>query len=120
MSEGEPTQAAVDLTDVFAEIERPWCPHSIAQVGDFELRAARLEGEFVWHSHELEDELFFVVQGELELQMEHRNVTLRGGQLFVVPKGTRHRPVAKESCLVLLFEPKSTQARGDAVEDPHP
>ena len=103
-----------DLMDVFARIEEPWSPEVIASLNGQTVRAARLDGEFVWHKHDDEDEMFLVIQGELELQFEDRSVQLSGGQLCVVPKGTLHRPVAKEPCLVLLFEPESTRPRGDA------
>ena len=103
-----------DLMDVFAGIDEPWSPQLIASLNGQVVRAARLEGEFVWHKHDDEDELFLVIQGELELQFRDHSVHLRGGQLCVVPKGVEHRPVAKEPCLVLLFEPESTKARGDA------
>ncbi|PIE22894.1 MAG: hypothetical protein CSA62_09960 [Planctomycetota bacterium] len=103
-----------DLLDVFAQIEEPWKPELIASLNGQALRAALFEGEFVWHKPDEEDELFFVVQGECELQFRDHSLQLSGGQLCVVPKGTLHRAVAKEPCLMLLLEPESTTPRGDS------
>ena len=78
---------------------------------------AKLKGEFVWHDHAGEDELFFIVKGELEMQYETGSVTLSEGAVHVVPKGVRHNPVAAEECWVMLVEPVETKHTGDIIAD---
>ncbi len=77
------------------------------------VKLAKVKGEFVWHHHENEDELFFVLDGELRLEFRDGEVTLGPGELFIVPKGTEHRPVAREEVHLLMFEPASTLNTGN-------
>lgn len=94
-----------------------WSPRIVAEVDDSYVKVAKVKGTLMWHSHEEEDELFFVLKGKLRIEMEDRIVTLNAGELFVVPKGVRHNPVADEECHILLFERKSTAHTGEAVTD---
>jgi mannose-6-phosphate isomerase-like protein (cupin superfamily) len=94
-----------------------WSPRIIAEVDDSYVKVAKVKGALTWHHHEAEDELFLVLKGTLRIEMEDRTVTLNTGELFVVPKGTRHNPVAEEECHILLFERKSTAHTGDVVTD---
>lgn len=108
----------VNLADAFARIDRPWAPRLAAELNGQHVRLARLEGAFTWHAHEHEDELFLCVSGRVRLELEGRDpVVLEPGELCVVPRGTRHRPVAEPQAEVLLFEPASTINTGDA-DDP--
>jgi mannose-6-phosphate isomerase-like protein (cupin superfamily) len=94
-----------------------WSPRVIAEVDDTYVKVAKLQGSLAWHSHEREGELFLVLEGRLRIEMESETVELGQGQLFVVPKGVRHNPVAEHECLVLLIERKSTLHTGDVVTE---
>lgn len=94
-----------------------WNPSVIAELNGQGVKLAKLKGEFVWHRHENEDELFLVVKGELTMQFRDKNVYLKEGEMLIVPKGVEHRPVAQEEVSVLLFEPLGTVNTGDAVSD---
>ena len=89
-----------------------WSPRVIAEVDDCYLKVAKVLGTLVWHSHEDEDELFFILKGKLRIELESGAVELREGEAFVVPKGVRHNPVAEEECHVMLIERKSTLHTG--------
>jgi mannose-6-phosphate isomerase-like protein (cupin superfamily) len=89
----------------------------IAEVDDAYVKVAKLHGSLAWHSHEREDELFLVLKGRLRIEMESETVELDAGQLFVVPKGVRHNPVAEQECDVLLIERKSTLHTGDVLTE---
>jgi mannose-6-phosphate isomerase-like protein (cupin superfamily) len=105
---------AIALDDKFALFQEHWAPKVIAQVNDFHVKAVKLQGEFVWHAHPETDELFFVHKGELNIQYRDRDNIVRAGELFVVPKGVEHRPVAAQECEILLLEPAGTPNTGDA------
>ena len=92
-----------------------WSPRVIGEIDDSYIKVARLKGTFTWHSHPAEDEMFLVLKGRLRIEMERETVELGEGDLFVVPKGVRHNPVADEECCVLLIEKKSTAHTGDVV-----
>jgi mannose-6-phosphate isomerase-like protein (cupin superfamily) len=103
-----PKKAALALTEL-------WSPRVIGEIEDSYLKVARVRGTLAWHAHEHEDELFYVLEGRLRIEMEHETVTLEEGELYVVPKGVRHNPVAESDCWLLLLERKSTRHTGDAV-----
>lgn len=105
------------LETEFASITEYWSPKVIAQVNSQYVKLAKLKGEFVWHDHADEDELFFIVKGELEMQYETGSVTLSQGAVHVVPKGVRHNPVAADECWVMLVEPVETKHTGDIIAD---
>jgi len=105
-----PKQIASTLTEL-------WSPRILAEVDDAFVKVAKIHGSLAWHSHEHEDELFFVLQGRMRIEMESRTVELGEGEMFVVRKGVRHNPIAEEACLILLIERKSTQHTGDVVTD---
>lgn len=105
----------VSPRQVAAGLSEFWSPRVLAEIDDAYVKCARLHGEFTWHAHDHEDELFFVLAGTLRIELAERTVELREGELFVVPKGVRHKPVAEQECLVLLVERKSTQHTGDEV-----
>jgi len=107
----------VDLRASFAEVTEYWSPRIVAQMNDQYVKIAKLLGEFVWHDHAGEDELFWIVQGELEIRYRDReSVHLREGQMHVVPRGVEHFPVAKEECWIVLIEPMSTAHTGNVVD----
>jgi quercetin dioxygenase-like cupin family protein len=108
----------IDLHKAFRRLETPWTPRIVGEVNGFHAKVARLEGEFVWHSHAEEDELFLVMEGQLRLRLrDGDDVVLRPGQLYVVPRGVEHLPVAEPYAHVLLFEPASTLNTGDATDE---
>ncbi len=92
-----------------------WSPRVIAELDDCYVKVAKVHGSLAWHCHDDEDELFFVLQGNLRIEMEDRTVDIGSGELFVVPKGVRHNPIADEECLILLVERKSTLHTGNEV-----
>jgi mannose-6-phosphate isomerase-like protein (cupin superfamily) len=103
----------VNLAEKFSLFQEPWSPRIIAEMNDSFVKLARLNGEFVWHRHEAEDELFLVIQGELVIQLRDRDLHLSPGELVVIPKGVEHRPIANHEVQVLLLEPKSTRNTGN-------
>jgi mannose-6-phosphate isomerase-like protein (cupin superfamily) len=103
----------VNLAKKFSLFQEPWSPRIIAEMNDSFVKLARLNGEFVWHRHEAEDELFLVIQGELVIQLRDRDLHLSPGELVVIPKGVEHRPIANHEVQVLLLEPKSTRNTGN-------
>ena len=101
--------------DIAAALPELWSPRVIAEVDDNYVKVARVQGVFGWHDHADEDELFFILQGHLRIEMEAGAVELDAGSMFVVPKGVRHNPVAEQECLLMLIERKSTRHSGDEV-----
>lgn len=102
----------VDLDEAFRRIHETWSPRLAARVGTHDVRLARLEGEFCWHTHEEEDELFLVLEGTLRIELRDGVLELGPGQLTVIPHGVEHKPVADGSVRVLLVEPSSTRNTG--------
>ena len=88
----------VNLEEAVRALDELWSPHVVARVGDYFVKVARVRGEFVWHAHEGQDELFLVLQGRLRIQLEDGEVALGPGDVFVVPAGVRHNPVAEQEC----------------------
>jgi mannose-6-phosphate isomerase-like protein (cupin superfamily) len=103
----------VDLAQKFAAFDEPWQPRIVAELNDAHVKVVKLEGEFVWHHHDDEDELFWVVSGRLRMELRDGEVTLEPGELLVVPKGVEHRPVAEADTHVVLIEPKTTLNTGN-------
>jgi mannose-6-phosphate isomerase-like protein (cupin superfamily) len=102
---------------IVAQLDELWSPRVVAEVDDAYVKVAKVQGTLGWHAHANEDELFYVLKGRLRLEMEAGSVELDAGELYVVPKGVRHNPVADEECHVLLIERKSTLHTGDLVND---
>lgn len=105
-----PLQAAQSLTEL-------WSPRVIGEVDEAYVKVARLHGQLAWHAHTGEDELFYVLEGVLTLEMEDQTVRVGPGEFYVVPKGVRHNPIAEAPCLVMLLERKTTRHTGDEVTD---
>lgn len=115
-NEGAPASVkSINLIAEVGEIEELWSPRVVARVNDSFLKVARVQGEFVWHAHEGEDELFLVLKGRLRIEMEDGTVELGPGEAFVVPRGVRHNPVAEEECWLALVEPVETLHTGDII-----
>lgn len=110
---------AINLEDKLSKFSDHWSPRIIAELNDQQVKLAKIEGEFVFHRHEHEDELFLVVKGAMRMEFRDRSVEVREGEMIVVPRGVEHRPVTiGGECAVLLFEPASTLHTGDRPDDP--
>lgn len=114
---------AIDLAGKLAAFDERWSPRIVAELNGQHVKLAKLEGEFVWHSHAEEDELFLVLKGRLRIELRDGAVDLGPGQMAVVPRGVEHRPVADGEVHVLLFEPAGTLNTGDVrnertIEEP--
>lgn len=114
----------VNLADKFKLFDEYWTPKIVGELNDQYIKLAKLKGEFVWHSHDHEDELFYIVKGQLKLKFrENKEVILKEGEMYIVPAGVEHFPVAEQECWVMLMEPKSTlhtgstQAEGSVAVD---
>ena len=105
---------AIDLREKLALFEEQWSPRVIAEMNEIQFKLVKLEGEFVWHSHADTDEVFMVLEGEMAIEFRDGTVPLAAGEMFVVPKGVEHRPVAVQECHVLLVEPRGLVNTGDA------
>jgi len=108
---------AVNLEQKLELIDTHWDPKIVAELNENYIKLARIKGEFVWHKHDNEDELFYVVRGQLTIRFRDRDVHLAPGELCVIPKGVEHMPVAPEEVCIMLVEPKSTLNTGDAEGD---
>ena len=104
---------SINLLMKLAKITEQWQPRVVAEMNDYQFKLAKIEGDFVWHSHADTDEAFFVVEGELRIDFRDGFVTLRPGELYVVPKGVEHKPFAEHEVKLLLIEPKGTVNTGD-------
>ena len=114
---GGVTGDVVDLGQKFELISEHWSPKLVATLNDYEVKLVKVQGEFVWHTHEDTDELFLVVEGQLTIQLRDRDVVLGAGQLFVVPRGVEHCPHADAEVKALLLEPSGVVNTGDAGGD---
>lgn len=103
----------VNLEQAFAQFSDHWSPQIAADLNGQQVRLAKLKGEFIWHAHENEDEMFLVVRGQLTLKLRDRDVSLSEGEFFVVPRGVEHLPVAREEVWVMMFEPAETLNTGN-------
>lgn len=111
----KPPHGPVNIAEVFTRFSDHWSPKIIGRVNDLDLKAVKIEGEFLWHVHEDTDEFFLVHTGEVTIEFEDRDdVALRSGEFCIVPRGVRHRPVAASECELLLLEPVGTVNTGDA------
>lgn len=107
----------IDLKEKFSQFNEFWSPKIVGELNGQLVKLAKLKGEFVWHHHENEDELFMVIKGELTIKLKDQDIQLSEGQFFIIPKGVEHLPVAKEECHVMLFEPKSVLNTGNGVNE---
>jgi mannose-6-phosphate isomerase-like protein (cupin superfamily) len=108
---------SINLQDKFSRFSEHWSPKIIAQMNDYHFKLAKVQGEFVWHDHPETDEVFLVVKGQLEIHFRDGLVTLNEGEMYVIPMGMEHKPVASEECYILLVEPAGTVNTGGVVSD---
>lgn len=115
--EKESAIAKVNLDDKLARFQEHWSPRIVGEVNDAHVKLVKLKGEFVWHHHEAEDELFLVIKGQLTIKLRDRDINLQAGEFIIIPRGVEHLPVAAEEAHVLLLEPKTTLNTGNLNND---
>lgn len=103
----------INLGDKLAQFSEQWSPKIVANLNDYDVAVVKVQGEFVWHKHDDTDDFFLVLKGRLTIQLRDRKVDLMPGELFVMPRGVEHRPVALEETHLLLIEPAGTPNTGD-------
>jgi mannose-6-phosphate isomerase-like protein (cupin superfamily) len=103
----------INIAQKFGLFNEHWSPRIVGELNDSHIKLAKLQGEFVWHQHENEDEMFLIVKGKLLIKLRDRDLQLSEGEFVVIPKGVEHCPVAEEEVHVILLEPKSTLNTGD-------
>mgnify|MGYP001027065389 FL=1 len=109
--------SVINIQEKFNLFSDQWSPKKIGELNGQQILLAKVKGEFVFHKHDHEDELFMVQKGILEIHLRDKIITINEGEFYVVPKGVEHKPVAKEEVHILLFEPLSTKHTGDVVAD---
>ena len=106
----------VSLSGKLAQFSEPWRPKIVGELNGQQVKLVKFQGEFVWHQHELEDELFLVVKGRFRMDFRDRSEWIEEGEFVIVPRGVEHRPVAEDEASVLLFEPASTLNTGNVID----
>lgn len=107
------THKSINLKEKLSLFDERWAPRVIAGMNDYQFKVAKIEGEFVWHKHDETDEAFLCLDGEMEILFRDGSVSLKPGELFVVPRGVEHKPVASSECSILLIEPCGVVNTGD-------
>ncbi|HKJ17592.1 MAG TPA: cupin domain-containing protein [Xanthomonadales bacterium] len=107
------THKSINLKEKLGLFDEHWAPRVIAGLNDYQFKVAKIEGEFVWHKHDETDEAFLCLDGEMEILFRDGSVSLKSGELFVVPRGVEHKPVASSECSILLIEPSGVVNTGD-------
>ena len=102
----------VNIEEKFALFDDRWAPKVIAELNDYQFKLAKAEGEFTWHQHDDTDETFIVIDGQLTIHFENSSIVLKAGELFVVPRGVVHKPVAETVCRIMLVEPRGVANTG--------
>lgn len=108
---------AINLKEKFNLFNEHWTPKLVAELNGQHVKIARIKGEFIWHKHEQEDELFLVVMGRFRMEFRDKTVLVQEGEIIVVPHGVEHRPVADEEAHILMFEPANTLNTGNVIND---
>ncbi len=103
----------INIEQKFKLFDEQWSPKIIGQLNGQDVKLAKLQGEFVWHDHKNEDELFYVIKGTLRIEFREKMVTLNAGEMLVIPKGIEHKPIAEKEVWILLFEPSNIKHTGD-------
>ena len=109
--------SSINFAEKLAMFSEQWSPKVIAEMNDCQFKLTKLEGEFIWHSHDETDEVFICLDGKLRIEFRDGEVQLTEGELFVVPRGVEHRPIAEQECHVLLIEPRGVINTGEVVSD---
>lgn len=107
----------VNIQDKLSQFSDYWNPRIVGELNNQHVKLVKFQGEFVWHKHDHEDELFYVVEGEFNMEFRDKKVTLKQGEFLIVPRGVEHRPVAEKEVSIMLFEPNTTLNTGDASSE---
>ena len=107
--------SGIDLAEKLSTFSEHWSPRTVTQFNHCDVMVVKAKGEFVWHKHDDTDDFFLVLKGMLDIELRDRTITLAPGQMYVVPRGVEHRPVAREEVHLLLIEPTNTPNTGDAA-----
>lgn len=105
---------SINLAEKYGKFSDHWAPRVIAEMNDYQFKLAKIEGEFIWHSHAESDEVFIVLDGSMAIELPDGRVELEAGELFVVPRGMEHKPVAEGECRIMLVEPRGVINTGEA------
>jgi mannose-6-phosphate isomerase-like protein (cupin superfamily) len=108
---------AINFDEKFTKFDEHWSPRVIAEMNDYQFKLVKIQGEFVWHDHPDTDETFIVLEGEMQIAFREKKVALAAGEMFVVPKGVEHKPLAAKECRVMVIEPRGVVNTGDAGGD---
>lgn len=108
---------SVNLENKLSLFSDHWHPRIVGELNGQHVKLAKLKGEFIWHKHDDEDEMFFVIKGQLKMEMRDKTVVINPNEFYIVPKGVEHKPIAEEEVSVMLFEPASTKHTGDQVHE---
>ena len=107
----------VNIREKLSKFSEHWSPKIVGEINESYVKVVKLQGEFVWHKHEDEDEMFLVIKGTLTIKLRNEDITLEEGEFFIIPKGIEHMPVAENEVHVLLFEPKTTLNTGNVSNE---
>lgn len=107
----------INISEKFSLFNEQWTPKIVGELNGQHIKLAKVQGEFVWHNHQEEDELFFVVEGKLNIAFQDRTVELNAGEMLIVPKGVEHKPFAEEEVLLMLFEPAQIKHTGEVKHE---
>ncbi len=108
---------AININQKFSLFNEHWSPKIIGQLNGQDVKLAKLKGEFIWHDHKNEDELFYIIKGSLQIEFRDKMITLNEGEMLIIPKKVAHKPIAKDEVWVLLFEPTNTKHTGDVKHE---
>jgi mannose-6-phosphate isomerase-like protein (cupin superfamily) len=108
------TYKPINFTEKFGKFSDHWVPRVVAEMNDYQLKLVKIQGEFVWHKHTRTDEVFIVLEGAMAIEFREGRVDMQAGEMFVVPKGVEHKPVALQECKIMLIEPRGVVNTGNA------
>lgn len=117
MMKGEKVLDKINVSEKLSRFNDLWSPKIVSELNDSFVKLVKLEGEFVWHKHDQEDEMFFVIEGQLVIKFRDKDIVLNPNEFIVIPKGVEHKPVADNQVMVMLIESKSTINTGDKTND---
>ncbi len=103
----------INIKKKFSKFSELWSPKVIAEMNDYQFKIAKIHGEFVWHKHDETDEVFIVIEGSMKIQFRKKLINLNQGELFVVPRGVEHKPIAVDICKIMIIEPKGVKNTGN-------
>jgi len=109
--------SVINIEEKFKLFSEHWTPKKIGELNGQQILLAKIKGEFIWHAHEHEDELFMIIKGSLIIEFRDKTIELNEGEIYIIPKGVEHKPIAQEEVHVLLFEPLNIKHTGNVMAD---